>query len=329
MSKFRTTIIDGDFIKYMAASCGEKRSIIAINKQTGVEHPFKTRTEFYGRTKQKNGGWLGEYNLIKDTKLTIDDFIITDVQQQLDFENCRNVVDFQIKKILRDIGTNKFKVFIGRGDSFRVERSTILKYKGQRNTMLKPLYLLDVENYLINNYSADVVTGLETDDVCVIECYKRPDNILCAIEKDFYSCPVNYFNTAKNTGIINCDCFGKLALNDKKEVKGYGRLHLYYQLCAGDKSDNYCANAASDVKWGEMSTYNALKDCKNDKEAWLAVEKVFKLLYPEPKQFTGWRGDTLNIDWEYVMNECFDMARMKRFIGDEVRASDILNKMKG
>ena len=118
---------------------------------------------------------------------------------------------------------------------------------------------------------------------------QKPDNILLAAEKDFYSCPVKYYNATAKVGIINCDCFGKLALNDKKEVKGYGRLHLYYQVCAGDKSDNYCANAASDVKWGEMSAYNALKDCKNDKEAWLAVEKVFKLLYPEPKQFTGWR----------------------------------------
>lgn len=329
MSKFQTAIIDADFIKYMAAACGEKRSIIVTNIHTGEEYTFKTRTEFYGRGKGKNGGWLAEYNLAKNLDLTFTDFDIKDVQTKLDFSNCTNVVDYQIRQGLAGIGTNKYKAFVGRGDSFRVERSTLLKYKGQRTTLLKPLYLTDVEEYLIEKYNAEIVTGIENDDRCVIECYKKPDNILLAAEKDFYSCPVKYYNAAAKVGIINCDCFGKLALNDKKEVKGYGRLHLYYQVCAGDKSDNYCANAASDVKWGEMSAYNALKDCKNDKEAWLAVEKVFKLLYPEPKQFTGWRGDTLHINWEYVMNECFDMARMWRFENDYVKASDVLNKMKG
>ena len=329
MSNFQTAIIDADFIKYMAAACGEKRSIVVTNIHTGEEHIFKTRTEFYGRGKGKNGGWLAEYNLAKNLDLTFTDFDIKDVQTKLDFSNCTNVVDYQIRQGLAGIGTNKYKAFVGRGDSFRVERSTLLKYKGQRTNLLKPLYLTDVEEYLIDKYNAEIVTGIENDDRCVIECYKKPDNILMAAEKDFYSCPVKYYNAVAKVGIINCDCFGKLALNDKKEVKCYGRLHLYYQVCAGDKSDNYCANAASDVKWGEMSAYNALKDCKNDKEAWLAVEKVFKLLYPEPKQFTGWRGDTLLIDWAYVLNECFDMSRMHRFENDYVKASDVLNKMKG
>lgn len=329
MSKFQTAIVDADFIKYAAAACGETRSILVINNETGNEYKFKTRTEFYGRGKAKNGGWLGEYNLAKDLNLSAEDFTIQDVQTKLDFINCTNVVDYQIKTALAGLGTNKYKAFIGRGDSFRVERSTLLKYKGHRTSLLKPLYLTDVEEYLIDTYNAEIVTGIENDDRCVIECYKKPNNVLVGAEKDFYSCPVKYYNAAAKVGTINCDTFGKLSLNDKKEVKGYGRLHLYYQVCAGDKSDNYCANAASDVKWGEMSAYNALKDCKNDKEAWLAVEKVFKLLYPEPKQFTGWRGDTLHINWEYVMNECFDMARMWRFENDYVKASDVLNKMKG
>ena len=329
MSNFQTAIVDADFIKYAAAACGETRSILVINNETGNEYKFKTRTEFYGRGKAKNGGWLGEYNLAKDLNLSAEDFTIQDVQTKLDFINCTNVVDYQIKSALAGLGTNKYKAFIGRGDSFRVERSTLLKYKGHRTSLLKPLYLTDVEEYLIDTYNAEIVTGIENDDRCVIECYKKSNTILVGAEKDFYSCPVKYYNAVAKVGTINCDCFGKLALNDRKEVKGYGRLHLYYQVCAGDKSDNYCANAASDVKWGEMSAYNALKDCKNDKEAWLAVEKVFKLLYPEPKQFTGWRGDTLHINWEYVMNECFDMARMWRFENDYVKASDVLNKMKG
>ena len=329
MSNFQTAIIDADFIKYMAAAVGEKRSILVTNKHTGEEHKFKTRTEFYGRSKTTVGGWLANYNLAKNTDLTKDDFIIIDIQDKLDFSNCTNVIDLQIKKALNAIGTNKYKTFIGRGDSFRVERSTLMKYKGQRTEMLKPLYLKEVEQYIIDKYNAEIVTGIEADDQCVIECYKKPSNILVGIDKDYYGQPVRFYNVNTAVGIINCDCFGRLTLNDKKEVKGYGRMHLYYQVCAGDKSDNYFANAASDVKWADMSAYNALKDCKNDKEAWLAIENVFKLLYPEPKAIIGWRGNSINIDWEYVMNECFDMARMLRNPVDPVVASIILNKMKG
>jgi hypothetical protein len=162
-----------------------------------------------------------------------------------------------------------------------------------------------------------------------MECYKQPDNILMAAEKDFYSCPVKYYNAVAKVGIINCDTFGKLSLNDKKEVKGYGRLHLYYQTCAQDDSDNYKAHCMSDVAWGEQSAYKALVNCKNDKEAWLAIEGVFKHLYPAPKEVVGWRGDTILIDWAYVLNECFDMSRMHRFENDFVKATDVLSKIKG
>jgi len=329
MSNFQTAIVDADFIKYAAAACGETRSILVINNETGNEYKFKTRTEFYGRGKAKNGGWLGEYNLAKDLNLSAEDFTIQDVQTKLDFSNCTNVVDYQIKSSLAGLGTKKYKAFIGRGDSFRVERSTLLKYKGHRTSLLKPLYLKDVEEYLIDTYNAEIVTGIENDDRCVMECYKKPDNILLAAEKDFYSCPVKYYNAVAKVGIINCDCFGKLSLNDKKEVKGYGRLHLYYQTCAQDDSDNYKAHCMSDVSWGEQSAYKALVNCKNDKEAWLAMEGVFKYLYPEPKEVVGWRGDTILIDWAYVMNECFDMSRMHRFENDFVKATDVLSKIKG
>jgi hypothetical protein len=84
----------------------------------------------------------------------------------------------------------------------------------------------------------------------------------------------------------------------------------------------------SDVAWGEQSAYKALVNCKNDREAWLAMEGVFKHLYPESKEVVGWRGDTILIDWAYVLNECFDMSRMHRFENDFVVATDVLNSFK-
>jgi hypothetical protein len=41
----------------------------------------------------------------------------------------------------------------------------------------------------------------------------------------------------------------------------------------------------------------------------------------------GWRGDEFEIDWKYVLNEQFQMARMLRFDGDSIHVDDVLNKM--
>lgn len=320
----KTAVIDLDFCKYAAAAVGEERSILVVHKQSGDERKFKTRTEFYGRGKNKDGGWLGEVNLPRTTPYTVDDFIITDVQTPQPLENTLHCAKTMVENVLVKSGLTRYKAFLGKGDSFRVDRSTLLKYKGQRGALLKPIHLDAVTDYLEKKFNAEIVTHYEVDDKCVMECYKQPRNILVGIDKDFYGCPVNFFNAAKNAGTINCDTFGKLHLNEKKEVKGYGRMFLYYQTCSADASDNYSASCMSDVKWGPIAAYNALVDCKNDKEAWKAIETIFKKLYPEPKEVVGWRGDSIAIDWQYVLNECFDMARMLRFENDVVVATDVL-----
>ncbi|MNR21142.1 hypothetical protein D3C85_1380260 [compost metagenome] len=50
-------------------------------------------------------------------------------------------------------------------------------------------------------------------------------------------------------------------------------------------------------------------------------------LYPEPKKVVGWRGNEIEISWEYVMNEMWDMARMHRFENDFVVGTEVLKKM--
>ena len=39
----------------------------------------------------------------------------------------------------------------------------------------------------------EVVTGIENDDRCVMECYKKPNNILLIVDKDFYGAPVKFY----------------------------------------------------------------------------------------------------------------------------------------
>lgn len=321
-------VYDLDSVKYAVASVGEKRSITVTHKTTGKEKEFNTRTEFWGRDRKHSGGWLAEINKDRTSPFLPEEFDIVDVQTPEPIENVLHSAKMTVERNVEASKAESVQYFIGKGESFRVERSTLLGYKQQRNSTLKPLYLDEVSDYLTRKFKAEVVTHYENDDRIVFETYKQPNKFVIALDKDTYSCPVKFFNVNRpQEGIVNCDCFGGLYLNDKNEVKGKGRMHLYYQICSLDDSDNYKAHCFSDVYWGQKSAYEALKDAKNDKEALIAMRDIFQKLYPEPKEVIGWRGNTILIDWQYVMNEMWDMARMHRFENDIVIGTEVMNKM--
>ena len=110
-------------------------------------------------------------------------------------------------------------------------------------------------------------------------------------------------------------------------MRGTGLLFFYWQVASHDTIDNYAANSASEVSWGEMSAYRALVGCKTNTEALKALVGVYKTLYPEPKIVQGWRGDSIEVDWLYVLQENFDLARMLRWEHDELHVVDLLDAM--
>ena len=232
-----------------------------------------------------------------------------------------------VEKDLKLSGAKGFKAFLGEGESFRVGVSTLLQYK-DRADLIKPLALGEVTEYLRKKFKAEVVSGIECDDRVVMECRQQPQNFAMIEDKDFWGCPINVWDrNQQDRGIVDCDKFGNLFLDSKGKVRGEGRIHLYFQIASEDTTDNYKANCFSDVKWAAKSAYKALVECTTDKEAWQVLAETFKNLYPEPKVVTGWRGIEIEIDWKYVLNEQFQMARMLRFEGDSIHVDDVLTKM--
>ena len=299
-------VIDMDAIKYASAAVGEKRTIIVHHPASGRQLEFANRTAFYGTNKK--GGWLAERNKNKTSPFELSEFVIEDVQTPEPLENALYTAKNTMERFLAMAGTREYNGYIGVGDCFRVEKSTILKYKGNRKDLLKPIHLDDITDYLFKKWKAQEVKGIEADDQCVIDCFGN-DNVLIGIDKDYFGCPVNYLNSTLGK-VIDCNQFGELKLNDKGKVKGYGRIFQYFQLASGDNIDNYKANSASDIKWAEKGAYNVLKDCKTDADAWRALVDIYQRLYPEPKVITGWRGDLITVDWYSVLQENYDMARM-------------------
>ena len=332
-------IWDYDYLLYAACFAGEKRTIEVVHSPTGRVKEFKTRTEFYGRDKNKTGGWLGKVNQDRLQKglnpFLLDEFEISDVQTPEPVENVLHTAKLMIQNVLDTVGCDQYFGYTSsRGGKplFRLTESTLWEYKGNRKDMLSPIHKGALQEYLIKHHNAIMVKDdLEADDWVVIKYLELKERgekpIIIAIDKDIAGCPVISFNPNKpEDGYTNGDCFGELYINEKNEVKGYGRKWLYYQTISSDAVDNYKANCFSEKKWGHKSAYNALVDCKTDKECFREIMASFKLLYPSPKEIVGWRGDKITIDWLYVANEMWNMARMRRTKKDIVTFSDVLKK---
>ncbi|MGZ8888089.1 MAG: hypothetical protein ACXW1D_00870 [Halobacteriota archaeon] len=319
---------DFDFLKYTIGSISEKRTIHVVHNESGDEYDFKTRTEFYGHHAKKAGGWLAEDNTKRLTPRTPDEFTITDVQTPETEKFATRVVDQYVEKVIETIGSSDYYGYIGKGDSWRVEASTILKYKGDRVNAIKPIHLETIENRLVKKHNAIIVRDVEADDMVVIDSYKNKKLIVVGVDKDYDGCELNLFNPDKMDRPEKRGGFGRLYIDSNKKVRGEGRMWLYHQVLSGDDSDGYCANAASALKWGDKSSYALLSKCSNDKQAFEALVAGYKMLYPTPTEITGWRGNKFDIDWLYVMQENFTMAHMLRSLDDKFVVKDVLDKLK-
>ncbi len=324
-------VFDFDAYKYSIASVCEKRSIITTHISSGREKEFNNRTEFWGHHKKREGGWLAELNkqraLDDKEPFLPSDFDIADKQVAQPVSYMCQTVKQAIAKVCNTLGVSSYYGYTGRGESWRVGASTIIEYKGDRKESLKPLMLEDIEDYLKRHHNATEVRGLEVDDQVVIDCFANKNLILVGIDKDFDGVePIWLFNPDKMEREQRIEGLGKLWADAKGKVRGEGRKFFYHQLLSGDDSDCYWANSASDVKWGDKSSFKLLDPCKTDKECWQAVVDGYKSLYPEPKEITGWRGDKFPIDWQYVLAENACMAHMLRSKDDKYVVADQLDK---
>jgi len=229
-------VIDLDFVKYAIASVGEDRTIEVTHVPSGKKKVFKTRTEFYGHHAKKAGGWLAEVNKDRIERnlapFTVDEFSIEDKQNISEpIENILHSAKQMVDSALKQSGATSYVAYSGSGDSFRVEASTLLKYKGNRDNMMRPLQLDEVTRYLNNKYSAQIITGIEVDDKVTMDTYKDKQSFILGVDKDYYSAGTRFFNTNKpEEGIVDCSGFGSLWEDDKKKIRGAGRLFKYCQV---------------------------------------------------------------------------------------------------
>jgi len=314
---------DFDAPVYRAAAAAQKRSIICKHTPTGNIENFNTRTEFYGHWKAKKGGWLA-----KHPELKLEDFEIQDVVTPEPLENALKAVKTTIESVCDKFEVLRYYGYIGGSKNFRDDVCTLMPYKGQRPPE-KPVHLLACRDYVTQHHNAVTAKGVEADDMVARDNYKavqeKQNFVVSAQDKDYKGCEGNWYFYLNNDH-RKVRGLGKLWRNDK-EADGHGRMFKYLQICMGDDSDNYWPHCHSDKENGPVTAFNALKDCKSDVEAFLAMKDHFLYLYPEPKVITNWKGDTFEIDWLYVMQEMMTLAHMERWPGDRVDVRAAFNKL--
>lgn len=336
---------DYDPILYTAGSVGETRTIKVVHRESGDEAEFANRTAFWGHWKKKAGGYLAEWNSVKaeHNRRKPEDFDIVDVQVAGPLANCLHTMKQVITGITEAVGVDDgYYGYSGRGTVFREDVSTVIKYKGNRDGALRPVLLDDLKAYLEKHHACRIIEKIEADDACTIDQYTayqrwketksdKDKLVLAYVDKDYLGTTAHLYNTTEAKGIDSYDGFGYLSLDTTckpSKVRGRGRMWLYYQTMNGDDSDNYFANSANpDVKWADMSAYNVLKDCKTDKEAFEAMLRGYRLIYPAPKKIIGWRGDELTVDAMYMLQENFTLARMLRWENDNVDVKLVMDSL--
>jgi hypothetical protein len=354
-------VFDMDFLIFEAVSVAEERFIVATHNPTGRKMEFKTKTELWGDWRKKVGGWIGEQNKeLGNDYWKADDFTVVEGQrprpfkikgvdeftgepdERLDYfispwEGAKKIIDDKIRSICKKLGTNNYIGFTGKGNVFRHDLCTLLYYK-DRDDMLRPLLLDRMKQYVCERHSTTCVEVIEADDavnMAVLDGYNKwvkggrsDEDRVCGIaeDKDAKQCSGWHYNPNKDVTPRLIEGFGKLVIDGKDNVDGEGRMWLYFQVGSSDSSDNYSANCFSDLRWGAKSAYKELKDCKDDKQAFEALVRIFKKLYPEPKTVEGCKGP-VDIDWLYVMQECFNMALMLRKPGDKIDVKATLTKL--
>jgi hypothetical protein len=341
----RQILFDFDPLLYACGPQAEERSVRVTNKHTGEQYEVANRTAFYGHHKKKQGGLLAKMNEGALKPLTAEDFTYEDVQEPTNVRWATNALDSMIEKVLNKFDTTDYYGYVGKGKVFRHDLATIKPYKDGRDTALKPLCIDYLKNYLVTQHNAKIIEKIEVDDQVTIDtveafaAWKKGERealVTSCVDKDYRCGPIHMYNMNDET-YDTIDGFGKLWIQNsvtssgkrKREVKGTGRIWLVHQVLSGDDADTYHANSACpETPWGEMSSYNLLCGCKDDKEAFEALVAGYKTLYPAPKIITGWRGNQIEVDWFYVASENWSLAKMLKKPDEHISLKQVLDKLK-
>lgn len=168
-------------------------------------------------------------------------------------------MDNLLAEIMIGVGSDAdpYQLYLTGSGNFRKELATIQPYKGTRKKE-KPKHYKALRDYLVNQWDAIVIEGMEADDALAIKATELGLGcVVVSIDKDLLQVEGKHYNFAKD----------KMVIIDKFT----GLYNLYHQMLTGDRVDNIRG-----VKGiGEKKADKILADCKTEQEMYDAVLKAY------------------------------------------------------
>jgi hypothetical protein len=205
-------LIDGDWLVYAAGFAGQKTKYFA--PQLGNEE-FDNMTEVKNEAKAQNDG-------VPDTGAVYSRTIVDPLGHIL--HSAKNMLNGAIEKAEEkfDGHTVTPVVYVDGDGNFRNRIATIRPYKGNR-VSAKPVAFVDIKDYLVDQWGAQIVYDQESDDQMAIDSGLYEFPVICSVDKDMLQVPGWHLNPNKGW----------------KRISGAeGLLRLYVQAAQGDATDN-------------------------------------------------------------------------------------------
>lgn len=268
-------LIDGDILVYRCGFAVEKSKYKVFIR--GEEH--------YGP--------VAVYKYKKD----IPSYYLEDTDCYLEKEteveplsNALHGVKETIQSILSATNAIDYRLYLSGENNFREKIAVTKPYKGNRDKLHKPKWYNEIRDYLIREWKAIVVDGIEADDAIGIgqythiACAKDTDyeTIICSIDKDLDMIPGWHYNFVERK---------KYWIDEKTAIRKF-----YLQLLTGDITDNIQGCLGVGIKTAEK----ILSGKQTEEEMREAVRQKYSDVYGADK-------------CDIIMKEMSDLLWIKRY----------------
>lgn len=309
MSK-TVAIIDLDTPIFKAAVSHQTDKVKVTHTKTGIQKEFKNKTEFKDLLKSKD-------KLIKLPEYTIEAFVESVQPLHFAIKALKNNID----SINDALWTDEVIYVMSGKNNFRDDLPLPTKYKSNR-PQIRPVLLKEIQKFAWKHYNAVVANGKEADDLQIYlgyeELSKGNTPVVVAVDKDAkaYSGLSLYNPDKPQLGTLVIPDVGEVYLDSKGEIRALGMMQYGVQCLLGDSCDGFRPTDLCKVKFGNVSAYKALKDCKTEKEILEVVVGFYKKWYPVEFEYTCWQGKVHSSNWLGMLQLYHRCCRMQETEND-------------
>lgn len=154
------------------------------------------------------------------------------------------------------LGKGELRLYLSDADNWR--RDILPTYKSNRSGSRKPMLLPVIREWMVENYGAKTLAGLEADDMLGIKATKDKDCVIVSEDKDLKTIPAAIFNPAKD--------------NEPRVISEYEADYNHmFQTLTGDATDGYTGCPTV----GPKTADKILDGSANIQEMWDAVVAAY------------------------------------------------------